>query len=212
MTHEARDFRTGMPAISRWMRGWQTWKPSVDAAGLRRFPLMGLCQGGLIAIAYAVRHPDRVSRLVLYCSYPHGAFVEGVEETPRKQAQTFAQMIEMGWGREAGAFREVFANLLMPDGGKDQIKWVGELQRRSTSPETACRLWNAFHARGDALVPFEVGRRLAAMIPNARFVPLESQNHFLLPHEKAWATFRSELNEFLNGDGRPARRDASWPN
>jgi pimeloyl-ACP methyl ester carboxylesterase/DNA-binding CsgD family transcriptional regulator len=191
----------------------------VDAAGLRRFPLMGLCQGGLIAIAYAVRHPDRVSRLVLYCSYPHGAFVEGVDETPRKQAQTFAQMIEMGWGREAGAFREVFANLLMPDGGKDQIKWVGELQRHSTSPQTACRLWNAFHAfdireeapkvtvptlvfhaRGDALVPFEVGRRLAAMVPNARFVPLESQNHFLLPHEKAWVTFRSELNEFLNAD------------
>ena len=112
----------------------------VDAVGLRRFPLMGMCQGGVVAIAYAVRHPDRVSRLVLYSSYPHGAYVEGVAETPRKQAQTFAQLIEMGWGREAGAFREVFANLLMPDGGKDQIKWVGELQRRSTSPETACRL------------------------------------------------------------------------
>jgi TolB-like protein/pimeloyl-ACP methyl ester carboxylesterase/Tfp pilus assembly protein PilF len=191
----------------------------VDALGLRRFPLVRLCQGGLVAIAYAVRHPDRVSRLVLYSSYPHGAYVDGVAGKLTKQAQTLSQMIEMGWGREAGAFREFFANLLMPDGGREQLKWIGELQRRSASPETACRLWNAFHAfdireeapkitiptlvfhvRGDAMVPFECGRQLAAMIPNARFMPLESKNHILLPHEKAWETFRKELNDFLNAD------------
>ena len=208
---DARDF-----SLDAWVADLEA---VVDAVGLRRFPLIGMCQGGLIAIAYAVRHPDRVSRLVLYSSYPHGAYVEGATDKLSKQARTFAQLIEMGWGREASAFREVFANLLMPDGGKDQVKWVGELQRRSASPETACRLWNAFHAfdirdeapkitaptlvfhvRGDALVPFEAGRALAAMIPNARFVPLESQNHFLLPHEKAWAMFRNELNEFLNAD------------
>jgi pimeloyl-ACP methyl ester carboxylesterase/DNA-binding CsgD family transcriptional regulator len=191
----------------------------VDALDLRRFPLVGLCQGGLVAIAYAVLHPERVSRLVLYSSYQHGAHVEGTADKFAKQAQTLAQMIELGWGRDASAFREVFASLLMPDGGKEQIKWIGELQRRSASAETACRLWNAFHAfdirkeapkiavptlvfhvRGDAMVPFESGRRLAAMIPNARFVPLESKNHILLPHEKAWTTFRTELNDFLNAD------------
>ena len=203
----------------------------VDAVGLRRFPLIGMCQGGLIAIAYAARHPDRViaSFSTAATRTVHMSRVPG--EKANKQAQTFAQMIEMGWGREASAFREVFAHLLMPDGGKDQIKWVGELQRRSTSPETACRLWNAFntfdirkeapkitaptlvfHVRGDALVPFEVGRSLAAMIPNARFVPLEGQNHFLLPHEKAWATFCAELHEFLNSDEQslpPAASSAS---
>ena len=191
----------------------------VDAAGLRRFPLVGLCQGGLVAIAYAARHPDRVSRLVLYSAYVHGAYVDGVAEKLVKQAQTLSQMIEIGWGREAGAFRELFANLLMPDGGKEQLKWMGELQRRSASPETACRLWNAFHVfdiraeaskvtaptvvfhvRGDAMVPFEAGRQVAAMIPNARFVPLESKNHILLPHEKAWSVFRKELDDFLNTD------------
>src|SRR5712664_384633 len=191
----------------------------VDALGLRRFPLVGLCQGGLVAIAYAARHPDRVSRLVLYSSYLHGAYVDVVADKFTKQAQTLSQMIEIGWGREASAFREVFANLLMPEGGKEQLKWIGELQRRSASPATACQLWNAFHvfdiraeaanvtvptlvfhARGDAMVPFEAGRRLAAMIPNARFVPLESKNHILLPHEKAWAMFRKELNDFLNSD------------
>jgi pimeloyl-ACP methyl ester carboxylesterase/DNA-binding CsgD family transcriptional regulator len=191
----------------------------VDAAGLRRFPLFGLCQGGSVAIAYAARHPDRVSRLVLYSAYPHGAYVDSAAEKTARQAQTLAQMIEIGWGRDAGAFREVFANLLMPDGGKEQLKWIGELQRRSASPETACRLWNAFHAfdirteagkvsvptlvfhvRGDAMVPFEAGRQVASMIPNARFVPLESKNHILLPHEKAWSVFRNELDDFLRAD------------
>jgi pimeloyl-ACP methyl ester carboxylesterase/DNA-binding CsgD family transcriptional regulator len=191
----------------------------VDAVGLRRFPLLGLCQGAVIAIAYAARHPDRVSRLVLYSPYLHGAYVAGVAEEFAKQARTLAQMIEVGWGREAGAFREVFANLLMPDGGKEQLKWIGDLQRRSASPETACRLWNAFHAfdiraeagkvtaptlvfhvRGDAMVPFEAGRQVAAAIPNARFVPLESKNHILLPQEKAWAAFRMEVDGFLDAD------------
>jgi pimeloyl-ACP methyl ester carboxylesterase/DNA-binding CsgD family transcriptional regulator len=191
----------------------------VDALDLRRFPLVGLCQGGVVAIAYAARHPDRVSRLVLYSAYLHGAYADGAAETLVKQAQTLSQMIEIGWGRDAGAFREVFANLLMPEGGKEQLKWIGELQRRSASPETACLLWNAFHAfdiraeagkvrvptlvfhvRGDAMVPFEAGRQVAMMIPNARFVPLESKNHILLPHEKAWSVFCKELDDFLGTD------------
>src|SRR5260370_27163312 len=139
-------------------------------------------------------------------------------------------MIEVGWGREAGAFREIFANLLMPDGGKEQLKWIGELQRRSASPEMASRLWNAFHAfdiraevgkvttptlvfhvRDDAMVPFESGRQVAAAIPNARFVPLESKNHMLLPQEKAWAMFRKEVDDFLDADKDAGRRDAASP-
>src|SRR5690606_28697467 len=134
-------------------------------------------------------------------------------------ARVLSEMIESGWGREASAFRELFANLLVPDAGKEQTRWIGELQRQSASARTACQLWNAFHAfdvrneapkisvptlvfhvRGDGMVPFEAGRRLAAAIPNARFVPLESRNHILLPHEKAWATFRAELASFLEAD------------
>jgi len=191
----------------------------VDALKLRRFPLIGLCQGGVIAVAYAARHPDRVSRLVLYDSYPHGAFVDDAGEKLARQAQAFSQMIETGWGRKVGAFREVFANLLMPEAAGHQLKWIGELQRRSASPATACQLWNAFntfdirteapkvtaptlvfHVRGDAMVPFEAGRRLAAAIPNARFLPLEGKNHILRADEPAWLTFKKELNEFLGAD------------
>ena len=190
-----------------------------DALKLRRFPLIGLCQGGAVAVAYAARHPERVSRLVLYDSYPYGAFVDEAGQKLARQAQAFSQMIETGWGRKVGAFRELFANLLMPEGAGSELKWIGELQRRSASAPTACRLWNAFnafdirsdalkvtaptlvfHVRGDAMVPFEAGRRLAAAIPNARFLPLEGKNHILRADEPAWLDFKKELNEFLGAD------------
>jgi pimeloyl-ACP methyl ester carboxylesterase/DNA-binding CsgD family transcriptional regulator len=191
----------------------------VDALKLRRFPLIGLCQGGVIAVAYAARHPERVSRLVLYDSYLHGAFAGGASDKLAQQARAFAQMIEVGWGRNVGAFREMFANLLMPDGAGSEVKWIGDLQRRSASPATACSLWNSFntfdiraeapkvaapalvfHVRGDAMVPFEAGRRLAAALPNARFVPLEGKNHILRADEPAWTIFKNALNDFLGAD------------
>jgi pimeloyl-ACP methyl ester carboxylesterase/DNA-binding CsgD family transcriptional regulator len=188
----------------------------VDAAGLKRFPLIGLCQGGAVAAAYAARHPDRVSRLILYDSYPVGAYVKGVPQRFAREARALSQMIEVGWGKDSGAFREVFANLLMPDGGKSALHWIGEMQRRSASARNARLLWEAFHrfdvreivgnieaptlvfhGRGDAMVPFEAGRHLASLIPDARFVPLESSNHILLAGEAAWTTFHQELNDFL---------------
>ena len=178
-----------------------------------------MSKGGAVAVAFAARHPERVSRLILYDSYLSGAYTEGVDQRIQKQAQTLSEMIELGWGQEAGAFREVFANLLMPDASKEQLRWIGELQRRTASAKTARRLWDAFntfdirteaaklkvptlvfHVRGDAMVPFEAGRRLAAAIPNARFVPLEGKNHILLANEKAWQTFKTELCNFLAAD------------
>jgi len=117
----------------------------------------------------------------------------------------------------------LFANLLMPDAAGHQLRWIGELQRRSASPSMACQLWNAFntfdirteapkvnaptlvfHVRGDAMVPFEAGRRLAAALPNARFLPLEGKNHILRADDPAWVTFTKELNEFLGADEQAA--------
>lgn len=192
----------------------------VDALGLPRFALLGLCQGGAVAVAYAARHPRRVCRLALYDSYLHGAFAAGAGERLAQQARTFSNLIQIGWGRKVGAFREMFASLLMPDAlYAAQLKSIDDMQRRSASPEAACALWNAFHAfdvraaaprvraptlvfhvRGDAMVPFEAGRQLAAAIPNARFLPLEGNNHILRADEPAWPAFTSALNEFVNGD------------
>ena len=203
-------------SLETWVRDLEA---VVDTVGIQRFPLIGLCQGGAVAVAFAARHPERVSRLILYDSYLSGAYTEGVDQRIQKQAQTLSEMIELGWGQEAGAFREVFANLLMPDASKEQLRWIGELQRRTASAKTARRLWDAFntfdirteaaklkvptlvfHVRGDAMVPFEAGRRLAAAIPNARFVPLEGKNHILLANEKAWQIFKTELCNFLAAD------------
>lgn len=188
----------------------------VECAGIARFPLIGLCQGGAVAAAYAARYPDRISRLVLYDSYPFGAYADGVPDRLAQEARALAQMIEVGWGKKTGAFREVFANLLMPEAGKDALQWIGEMQRRSASARNARLMWDAFndfdirdvapdiaaptlvfHGRRDAMVPFEAGRQLASLIPDARFVPLETNNHILLPKEEAWRAFCHELDSFL---------------
>ena len=200
-------------SLDRWVEDLDA---VVECAGLTRFPLIGLCQGGAVAAAYAARYPDRISRLILYDSYPFGAYAHGVPDRLAQEARTLAEMIEMGWGKRTGAFREVFANLLMPEASKDTLQWIGEMQRHSASARNARRMWDAFnafdirnfaadvaaptlvfHGRRDTMVPFEAGRQLASLIPNARFVPLETNNHILLPNEDAWETFRRDLDNFL---------------
>lgn len=188
----------------------------VDDLSLERFPLLGLCQGGTVALAYAARHPDRVSRLVLYDTYACGNLVEGASPRGRKQAETLAELIRVGWGRHTAAFRQVFVNLLMPEASEEQQRWLATVERQSASTDTAVRLWRAFHTidvrslaprvqvptlvfhvRNDAMVPFEGGRQLAALIPDARFVPLPGENHILRADEAAWERFVAELRRFL---------------
>ncbi|HNP36331.1 MAG TPA: alpha/beta fold hydrolase [Woeseiaceae bacterium] len=206
-------------SLSRWIDDLDA---VVDDAGLAKFTLFGLCQGGAVAAAYAALHPNRVSRLVLYDAYAFGAYTDGVSERLAREACALAQMIEVGWGKENAVFREVFARLLMPHADQDELRWIGELQRLSASARNAHLLWDAFqnfdirdvaanisvptlvfHGRGDAMVPFEAGRHLASLIPNARFVPLETDNHILSRDEKAWQTFRREFNEFLAPESGP---------
>lgn len=208
-------------SLDRWLDDLEA---VVACAGLTRFPLIGLCQGGAVAAAYAARHPDRISRLVLYDSYAFGAYAAGVPDRLVQEARALAEMIAVGWGKETGAFREIFANLLMPEAGKDALQWIGEMQRRSASARNARLMWDAFnefdirnvaadiaapslvfHGRRDAMVPFEAGRHLASLIPNARFVPLETNNHILLPNEDAWATFCREIGGFLEPEAAAGR-------
>lgn len=200
-------------SLDGWVRDLEA---VVDDLGLDRFPILGLCQGGTVAIAYAMRHPERVSRLVLYGSYVQGPLAGGGEPHEVRKAETLANMIEVGWGRQAAAFRQVFADLFVPGASKAQQRWMAELQRRTADPQTAVRLWLAFnridvrhlarqihiptlvlHVRGDTVVDFEDGRQLAALIPDARFVPLEGQNHILLEDDSAWPRFLSEVRSFL---------------
>ncbi len=188
----------------------------VDGLGLQRFALMGMSQGGAVAIAYAVRHPERVSHLVLAGAYARGALRRAVTDAQRLEATTLATLIRIGWGRDNPAFRQVFTNLFIPGGTPQQHQWWNELERLTASPENAARTLEAFHqvdvaglatrvgvptlvmhARGDARVPFDEGCQLAALVPGARFVPLDSSNHVLLEGEPAWPVFMAELRAFI---------------
>jgi pimeloyl-ACP methyl ester carboxylesterase/DNA-binding CsgD family transcriptional regulator len=200
----------------------------VDALALERFPLLGLCQGGAIAAAFAARHPERVSRLVLYGSYVQGALARDDASKEAGEALALAQLIESGWGRSTPAFREVFACMLMPAASPEVARSLAEMERECATPETAARLWVAFHrldiaesarrlscptlvlhARGDGMVPFAEGQRLATLVPEARFVPLESRNHILQQAEPAWTRFWSEVHDFL-GEEVEAPRPSTW--
>jgi pimeloyl-ACP methyl ester carboxylesterase/DNA-binding CsgD family transcriptional regulator len=186
----------------------------VDAAGLERFALFGHSQGGAIAMEYAVRHPERVSQLVLLGAYARGRLKRSQQSRSESEAQL--KLVEVGWGGDDPSYRQFFASQFMPGASLEQLRQMAELQRVSSSPSDAVRILRAFyeidvsaqvpriacptlvlHARGDLRVPFEEGRAVAAMIPGARLVPLESGNHILLEQEPAFRQLFEELQGFL---------------
>ncbi len=188
----------------------------IDAAGFDRVALLGMSQGGPVAIAYAARHPERVSKLVLYGTYARGRLVRDPSPQDREQAQLMISLIRMGWGQNQPTFRRLFTTLFIPDASEAQMQWFDELQRVTTEPETAVKIRHArnhddvtgeaarvksptlvLHARDDALVGYAEGRLVATLIPGARLVALEGRNHILLADEPAWAQFLVELQAFL---------------
>lgn len=188
----------------------------VDAVGLNRFPLLGISQGCAISIAYAARHPNRVSALVLYGGYARG-LQRRDSEAEAQTSEAYITMIRHGWGQDNPSFRQLFTSGFMPDATPDQMNWFNELQRVSATPEIAARIRRAndnvdvsdllpqihvptlvLHARDDGIIPFDEGRRLASSIPNARFVALEGRNHVMLEDEPAWTRFVSEVQGFLS--------------
>ena len=200
-------------SFDTWVRDLET---VVDAAGLDRFPLLGISRGGSIAIAYAVKHPERVSHLVLY-----GAFASGLNHygTPQELEARHAltSLVRLGWGLNNPAFCKTFTVRFIPEATTEHEKWLDELQRVSTSPENAARLMErddeidvrpllsrvktptlVIHCDRDRAVMPERGRELAAGIPGARYVSLPSANHLMLENEPAWALFLDELGLFLN--------------
>jgi len=188
----------------------------VDAAGLDRFPLFGISQGGAVAIQYAVRHPERVSPLVLW-----GAFITGPGLRARKpehlrEAQLMLELAQMGWGRQHPIFRHVFTLRFLPEGPPEAWTAFDELQLRTTPTANAIRFLEAFnavdveataarvtvptlvlHARHEKLVPPSQGQLIAETIPGSRFVSLDSCNHLLLSGEPAWPRFLEQVEQFL---------------
>jgi pimeloyl-ACP methyl ester carboxylesterase len=186
----------------------------IDAAGLDRFPLFGLSQGCAVSIAYAVRNPDRVSHLILCGGFALGASKRSPEARDRRHA--LVTLMRSEWGADNPAIRQMFASYMMPGATKEQIDSFNELQRKTASAECAARYFEAtgaidvigllpqvrvptlvMHARGDAQIPFELGRQLGAEIPGAKFVALQSNNHILLEDDPATQRFFEEISFFL---------------
>ncbi len=196
-----------------WVRDLES---VVDALELKRFPLLGISQGASVACAYAVRHPERVSHLILHGAYARGRMKRNPTPQQREETDMLIKLAELGWGQQNPAFRQFFTMLFIPDGTHEQHQWFNELERVSTSPTNAVRMMHVFndidvvellpkitcpalvlHAAGDARVPFDEGRIFATHIRDARFIPLESNNHLILETEPAWVRWAEEVRAFL---------------
>ena len=202
---------------------FETWvrdlEAVVDAVGLEQFPLFANSQGGTVAIAYIVRNPGRVTHLILHGAYARGWLHRDLTEQQKQEEKLIIDLMRVGWGHDNPAFRQVFAMQLRPDATTEELRAFDEQMRISTSPENAARLESEMHhtdvraiaplvtvptlvvhARDDAGVPFQEGRLLASLIPNAQFVALESRNHLLTESEPAWAKFVTAFRSFLHGE------------
>lgn len=188
-----------------------------DHAGLRRFAIMAMAQGGPVALHYIHRRPERVSRLI--CASSYAAASRHVTDDDRALEEAFQAMIRAGWDRKDPMFRRVFTTMMIPDADEEQMAWLDELHQQAVTARTAyaSRLERGradasdlladihvptlvIHSRHERMNDFEHGRILAAGIPDARLVPLESRNHILLEHEPAWQVFVREVTEFLADD------------
>ncbi len=187
-----------------------------DCLGLEQFDLLAISQGAAVAIAFAIRHPQRVRRLVILNGYAAGWAVRS-DAAGLARREAMVTLTELGWGADNAAYRQLFTSHYIPDATPKQIGWFNEMQRKSASPENAVRLQRVlskidvrhllpqlrspvliFHSRQDQAVPFAQGEELAANIPGARFEPLESRNHILLESEAAWSTFAEISRQFLD--------------
>ena len=207
-------------SFERWVEDLEA---VVDSAGLSHFALLGMSQAGAVAIAYAARHPSRVDRLVLYGSYARGARRRDLTAAELDEYELFLRLMRVGWGRDNPAFGRIFTTEFIPHATDEQARWLDALQRGSTDGETAATMALArsqidvtelarsitvptliLHLRDDQAVSFEHGRELAALIPEARFVPLDGRNHIILRDDPAWPRFLDELGAFAGVSGADA--------
>ncbi|HYC58865.1 MAG TPA: alpha/beta fold hydrolase [Thermoanaerobaculia bacterium] len=218
------DWEVGDLSLDLWVDDLEA---VIDAADAREpVALLGISQGAAACIGYATRHPERVSRMILYGGYARGYMHRGNPDLEREYA-AMIELFELGWGRENPAFRQVFTSRFIPAGTPEQVAWFNDLCLKTTTPRIARELMLmrgrlnvielldkvrvptlVIHAREDNVVPLAEGRFLASHISNAQFIELESKNHVLLESEPAWARFQEVVLEFLLGKTAVGEGDA----
>jgi pimeloyl-ACP methyl ester carboxylesterase/DNA-binding CsgD family transcriptional regulator len=214
--------------MSDWHDGpltLDTWVSDLDAVIEAAQPsepvtLVGISQGAATCVKYALRHPDRVARLVLYGGYARGWALR--DATVSQTYRAMVDLVRIGWGKENPTFRQLFTSRFIPGGTQEQLQWFNDLCRKTTTGEIAAALLEAravvdirddlprltvptlvLHARGDEVQPIEEGRMLAAGIPAAEFIELDSRNHVLLEHEPAWKRFCDAVLDFTEAKPEP---------
>ena len=206
------DWNVGDLSLDRWVEDLEAVVAA--AAPQEPFALLGISQGAATCVGYAVRHPERVSQLVLYGGYARGPFRRN---DPDRESlyRAMIDLVRLGWGKDNPTFRQVFTSRFIPGGTDEQIGWYNDLCRKTTSPEIAARLLESrvtidvvallgkvrtptlvMHSRDDDVVPISEGHILAAGIQGAQFIELDSKNHVLLETEPAWERFCGEVLEF----------------
>ncbi len=219
------DRNVGELSFDRWVEDLEA---VVDAAGIEApFTLLGISQGASVCVAYAARHPERVSGLLLYGAYARGWSRRG-DESGEREYQAIIELIRRGWDRDNPAFRQVFTSRFIPRGTSEQLEWFNELCRKTVAPEVAAQLLESrsgidvsdllarvqapalvIHGRDDAVCPIAEGRFLASGMKDAQFVELDSANHILLEGEPAWGRFCDAVLEFM-GLGVRADKDPAF--
>jgi pimeloyl-ACP methyl ester carboxylesterase/DNA-binding CsgD family transcriptional regulator len=207
------DLNVGDLSLERWVEDLEAVVAAADPPG--PFALLGISQGGPICVAYAVKHPERVSHLILYGAYPRGVFRR---HDPDRESfyRAMIDLVRLEWGNDNPTFRQVFTSRFIPGGTDEQLEWFNDLCRKTLTADVAAQLLESrgtldvtalldqvrtptlvLHARGDVVAPISEGHILAAGIPGAQFVELDSKNHILLENEPAWERFCDEVLEFM---------------
>jgi DNA-binding SARP family transcriptional activator/pimeloyl-ACP methyl ester carboxylesterase len=200
--------------LDAWVRDLET---VVDTLGIERFPLLGISQGGAIAIRYAALHPERVTRLVLYGTGAQGRRAKARTPAELEALDGLIALMRASWGADQPLFHTLYNGMFMPDAPIEQWRAFDELQKKTASPDNAARLWEAFqrndvveeakaldlptlilHARSERARPYADAEALANLIRGSRLVALESNNHILQEHEPAFAQFLDEVDRYLD--------------
>ncbi|HKE58277.1 MAG TPA: alpha/beta fold hydrolase [Pyrinomonadaceae bacterium] len=220
------DRNVGDLSVDRWVGDVED---VVEAADLREpFAMLGISQGAAICVAYAVKHPERVSKLVLYGGYARGPFRRG-DPDRASFYQAMIDLVRLEWGSDNPTYRQVFTSRFAPEGTDEQIGWFNDICRKTLTADIAAKLLESramidvtdllgkvraptlvLHARGDAVVPITEGHILAAGIPGAQFIELDSNNHIMLEHEAAWKRFCDEVLKFTGLKGSTDAEDRAF--
>ncbi len=201
----------------------------VAASGLTRFAMLAISQGCAMAVRYGVRHPQRLRCIVMLAGFARGALKRGSAQQNALHGAT-TEIIRSAWGDSNPAYRHLFTENFIPDASAAQKAGFDELQRIASSAQNAARIndMNAnvdvsdlartlkvpvlvMHCQGDKRVPLEEGRRLAALIPGARFLMLPGNNHALVPGTPAYDIFLDEFHRFVEEHAADADPGDDFP-